>query len=89
VAAEQEDGKVVVHFMDDGVGIPEDKLEEIGTPFYTTKEDARTRDPNAVIGTGLGLYMCRQIMEHHQGEIRIKSKPGEGTKFTLIFNRLR
>ena len=88
VSAEEKDGGVFVHFEDTGVGIPADKLEEIYTPFYTTKEDARTKDPNAVTGTGLGLYVCRQIMEQHQGKIQVKSKLGEGTAFTLVFTRL-
>lgn len=86
--AELKDGTVLMHFEDTGIGIPEDKLEEIYTPFYTTKEDARSKDQNVVTGTGLGLYVCRQIVEQHRGKIQVRSKAGEGTTFTLVFTRL-
>jgi len=58
---------------DTGPGLPPDQLKRIFNPFFTTKEK----------GTGLGLSVCYRIMQDHQGDIRVKSEPGEGCVFTL------
>jgi len=60
---------------DSGCGISEENLNRIFEPFFTTK------DPNE--GTGLGLFLCYQIMERHNGKIIVESTVGKGTKFTL------
>ncbi len=62
---------------DNGAGIPEDKLKQIFTPFFTTKEKGK--------GTGLGLSICQRVAEEHQGELLVHSQPGKGTCFTLNF----
>ena len=62
-------GRVEISFIDTGCGIPQESIEKIFEPFYTTKER----------GTGLGLAITRQIIEHHHGEIAIESAPGQGT----------
>ena len=54
-------------------GIPPGELERIFVPFHTTKTQ----------GTGLGLPICRQLMEQHGGTIRVQSRVGEGTTFTI------
>ena len=64
---------------DTGVGIPPDRLRLIFEPFYTTKEP----DDNGHGGTGLGLSVCRQIIEQHQGRIRVESLVGKGSTFTV------
>jgi two-component system NtrC family sensor kinase len=61
--------RVEVSFIDTGCGIPQENIEKIFEPFYTTKER----------GTGLGLAITRQIIEQHHGEIAIESTPGQGT----------
>jgi len=61
--------KILVTVTDTGDGIPEDKLDNIFNPFFTTKRG----------GTGLGLSICYGIIESHQGEIEVKSKVGQGT----------
>jgi two-component system sporulation sensor kinase A len=58
-----------VRTEDNGCGIPEERLKQLGEPFYTTKEK----------GTGLGLMMCFKIVEAHKGTITIQSQLGEGT----------
>lgn len=68
-----DDKHVRVIFRDSGCGIPDNHLEKIFEPFYTTKER----------GTGLGLAITRQIIEQHQGEIRIESEQGMGTTVTV------
>lgn len=69
----------VVEFSDQGVGIPEELLEKVGKPFFTTKEK----------GTGLGLMVCHNIVESHNGTLKIESEKGKGTKMSIylpIFN---
>lgn len=58
---------------DTGEGIPEGNLEKIFDPFFTTKRNGE--------GTGLGLAVCRKIVEQHGGRISVFSRPGEGTEF--------
>jgi signal transduction histidine kinase len=70
---------VEVRIADTGVGIPADQLRMIFEPFYTTKEP----DENGHGGTGLGLSVCRQIIEQHQGRIRVESLLGKGSTFTV------
>ena len=65
---------------DNGCGIPADKLPRIFEPFYTTKSGP---DASGKGGTGLGLSMCRDIIEAHHGRIRVDSTVGKGTAFTL------
>jgi signal transduction histidine kinase len=72
-------GEIAVR--DTGSGIPADKLRRIFEPFYSTK----TVDAQGQGGTGLGLSLCREIMEAHQGRIRVESAVGRGTTFTLRF----
>ncbi len=70
---------VEIKFADTGCGIPTDKLRMVFEPFYTTKHP----DEEGHGGTGLGLSVCRQIIEQHQGRIRVESLPGKGTIFTV------
>jgi signal transduction histidine kinase len=68
--------KVLISFSDTGCGIPQDRLDKIFDPFYTTK--------NTGEGTGLGLSVCYGIIKDHQGEILVESEVGKGTKFTIL-----
>ncbi len=65
---------------DSGSGIPPETLRKIFDPFFTTKSGP---DASGKGGTGLGLAMCRDIIESHHGRIRVDSTPGRGTAFTL------
>ncbi len=65
---------------DFGCGIPPDKLPRIFDSFFTTKSGP---DASGKGGTGLGLSMCRDIIEAHHGRIRVDSTVGKGTAFTL------
>jgi signal transduction histidine kinase len=64
---------VQVEISDTGAGIPEEDLEKIFTPFFTTKAS----------GSGLGLAMTHQIVEEHEGTIDVQSKINQGTTFTI------
>lgn len=72
--ARADDKHVVIRFIDQGYGIPEDRLASLGQPFYTTKEK----------GTGLGLMVSYKIIKDHKGSINVKSRENEGTCFELI-----
>lgn len=67
------DNFIRIIFEDTGPGIPEEKLSDIFEAFYTTKKE----------GTGLGLNICKRIIQEHSGKISVESKIGEGTKFVI------
>ena len=67
---------VALSFTDAGTGIPEQVLGSIFDPFYTTKPRAR--------GTGLGLSVSLGIVKQHGGDIRVASREGHGTTFTVL-----
>jgi two-component system NtrC family sensor kinase len=75
VRTELEDDKILVSFVDNGPGIPEDIVERIFHAFFTTKEIGK--------GTGLGLSMCRDIVQDHGGRIDVDSQVGRGSTFTV------
>ncbi|WP_458120227.1 ATP-binding protein [Paenibacillus sp. Z6-24] len=68
--------EVIMRIRDTGPGIPQEKLDKLFEPFYTTKAK----------GTGLGLSLCLSIVERHQGRIVVDSVEGEGTTFSVIFS---
>ncbi len=70
---------VEVKVADTGVGISPEQLRLIFEPFFTTKQP----DEYGRGGTGLGLSVCRQIIEQHQGRIRVESVAGKGSTFTV------
>ncbi|HUG91910.1 MAG TPA: ATP-binding protein [Planctomycetaceae bacterium] len=79
VRSNREAGLAEIAVRDTGGGIPADKLPRIFDPFYSTK----TADRQGQGGTGLGLSLCREIIESHRGRIRVESAVGQGTTFTL------
>lgn len=66
---------VSIEITDTGTGIPEENLDKLFDPFYTTKEVGR--------GTGLGLAISYGIVERHKGTIEVKSEVGKGTTFIV------
>lgn len=66
---------IVIKVYDNGSGIPQNILENIFVPFFTSK----------ATGSGIGLSLCKQIMLLHKGRILVKSIEGEGSVFSLIF----
>lgn len=77
IRAANQNGHVRVEITDTGTGISKEKLEKIFDPFFTTKEPGK--------GTGLGLFIVRQIVERNKGKISVESEPGQGAKFILDF----
>ena len=72
----KEGDRVTITVKDNGGGIPEKIKEKIFQPFFTTKPTGS--------GTGLGLSLSYDIVKAHGGEIKVKSKEGEGTSFTIV-----
>jgi two-component system NtrC family sensor kinase len=70
------DQYVFISITDTGVGIKEADLEKIFEPFFTTKEKEQ--------GTGLGLSLCKRLIEANAGKIEVESKVGEGTTFRIM-----
>ncbi|HEX8202753.1 MAG TPA: ATP-binding protein [Isosphaeraceae bacterium] len=70
-----------VSVADTGAGIAPQDLRRIFEPFFTTKPGP---DASGLGGTGLGLSVCRDIVEAHRGRLRAESQPGRGTTFTLL-----
>jgi len=70
-------GNVEIIIKDNGVGIPQDALDKIYQPFFTTKPTGQ--------GTGLGLSIAYDIVKAHGGELKVESKRGEGALFTISF----
>ncbi|PWJ36006.1 histidine kinase/DNA gyrase B/HSP90-like ATPase [Sediminitomix flava] len=65
----------LIEVEDNGCGIVEEAISKVFLPFYSTKKD----------GSGIGLYLSKQIMQLHNGEISVKSEYGKGTVFSLKF----
>ncbi|NQT23584.1 MAG: GAF domain-containing sensor histidine kinase [Candidatus Omnitrophica bacterium] len=81
ITANEDIDRVCIKVQDTGHGIPREKLEQIFNPFYTTKEPGK--------GTGLGLFIVRQVVERNKGRISVDSTVGKGTVFTLTFPALK
>lgn len=67
--------KIIIKIADNGNGMPEELLDKIFIPFFSTKKS----------GSGIGLSLCKQIMMLHKGQIQVQSKKGEGAAFILTF----
>jgi two-component system sporulation sensor kinase A len=65
---------IQIAIIDNGIGIPEACMKQLGEPFFTTKEK----------GTGLGLMMCYKIVKSHQGKMTITSQEGQGTTIEVL-----
>ncbi|MEE4261245.1 MAG: ATP-binding protein [Desulfobacteraceae bacterium] len=74
-AVDSKNNKVRVEIADNGCGIAAEDIKKIFEPFYSTKAK----------GTGLGLAVSYGIVQNHQGDIRVLSTTGQGTRFTLEF----
>ncbi|AMM92258.1 ATP-binding protein [Peribacillus simplex] len=75
VSVNEKNGEVFLSILDEGEGIPENSLQKVGEPFFTTKTS----------GTGLGLSVCFRIIEKHGGKVFITSELKKGTKIVCVF----
>ncbi|MBC3844865.1 HAMP domain-containing histidine kinase [Winogradskyella echinorum] len=75
IATQNSNRDLIIKVYDNGSGIPQDILENIFVPFFTSK----------ATGSGIGLSLCKQIMLLHKGRIIVKSIEREGSVFSLVF----
>jgi signal transduction histidine kinase len=75
VSTKKADNKVLISVKDNGNGIPQKIADKIFQPFFTTKPTGQ--------GTGLGLSLSYDIIKAHGGEIKVNTRPGEGTEFII------
>ena len=75
IEGDEKEGRVRLHFKDNGPGIPPEALGKVFDPFYTTKPPGK--------GTGLGLSICYGIVKQHHGDLLVDSHVGSGTTFTV------
>ena len=73
--AHEVNNRIKIEVRDNGYGIKPDIMDKIFMPFFTSKKH----------GSGIGLSLSRQIMHLHKGSVSVRSKPDEGTVFTLTF----
>ncbi len=74
ISCRRRNGRLQLHFSDNGMGMPDDVQQKIFEPFFSTK---------GAHGTGLGLSVSYSIIERHAGSISVVSEPGNGTIFTI------
>jgi len=79
---EQSEEKLLIQISDTGIGIPENRIEEIFTPFHQLDGSSTRRYG----GTGLGLSLVKQIVEAHGSVLSVTSKPGEGSRFGFMIH---
>lgn len=65
--------KAIIEVSDNGIGIKKAMLKNIFVPFFTTKAD----------GMGIGLSICRAVVQRHRGRIKVKTSPGKGSAFRV------
>ena len=70
------DRKIILKVADNGQGMPEEVMDKIFIPFFSTKKS----------GSGIGLSLCKQIVMLHKGTIQVQSKEGQGTVFIMQFS---
>ena len=71
---------VQIKVIDTGVGIPEDEIKNLFSPFY------RAKNAKDIEGTGLGLAIAKEYVELNNGKIEVQSRPNIGSIFTIVFN---
>ena len=81
LSTERTGGEMVVRIRDNGTGIPDDAMDKIFNPFYTTKPSGT--------GVGLGLSFCNDVVRQYGGSITAESEPGEFTEMTIRLPAVR
>ncbi len=76
VSTKKLNDKIEIHVKDNGTGIPQKVLDKIFQPFFTTKPTGQ--------GTGLGLSLSYDIVKAHGGELKVETKEGEGSEFSIV-----
>jgi hypothetical protein len=75
--------QILIAVSDEGIGIPPDQQEKLFRKFSRVA----TGEGQHITGAGLGLWICREVVEAHGGKIWIESEMGKGTTFKMTLNR--
>lgn len=76
ITSRMENGEIIIQIIDSGSGMTEEQITKLGEPYYSTKRNS---------GTGLGMMVTNLIIKDYQGKIKVNSKVGKGTTFTIVF----
>lgn len=79
-----EPSRVILRVEDNGIGIPTEAQEKIFLPFYQVDDSLARTYP----GAGLGLAIVKHVAEAHEGQVTVRSTPGQGSTFTLVLPRI-
>jgi PAS domain S-box-containing protein len=79
IVANKKDDHILVSVIDTGIGISKDEVKKVFNKFY----QAYTGDDRKNEGTGLGLFICKEILQKHHGDIWVKSEIGKGSTFSI------
>ena len=79
ISVRGQDSRCLIAVSDEGLGIPAEELERIFEKFYRLDP----QQTHGVGGSGLGLYICRELVERMSGRLTVESKPGRGSRFTV------
>ncbi len=83
-AVESDGAAITLTVADNGIGIEESKIEKI----FDTHKDNSSAGTDGEKGTGLGLFLCRELIEKHKGKIRVESEIGKGSRFFLTLPKI-
>lgn len=81
----EEKDKIIVKVIDNGVGIEKADLNKIFDQFYQASNNMKAEDP--YLTTGMGLAICKEIVDFHHGQISVQSKPNYGSIFIVILEK--
>ena len=79
ISHEEQGDMLITHIKDHGMGMSEENMKKLFSKFYRVQ----TEETNNIEGTGLGLFICKEIIERMNGKIWVKSKVGEGSTFSF------
>ena len=82
IGLKEQDNKTILMVSDEGIGLPDDEKKRVLEKFYRAG-DEKTRSAK---GTGLGLYLCKKIVQGHKGSITITDNKPKGSIFTIIID---
>jgi len=84
ITVAEENGRAIVRCRDTGMGIEEEDLPHVGARFYRSAEASSAGSD----GSGLGLALVRRIVDAHDGELRVASTPGKGSRFEIVLSAI-
>lgn len=86
IQLEADEAHAILHVIDNGIGVSEDKKNDIFKPFFQISKDTSKKDPSSV---GLGLFIATNFVKQMDGHIDMKSREGKGSRFSIYLPRIR